>query len=112
MQIGKPRAVGVDPEYRASTRTATLKSRAVKAVARHNQSGDRVSPVAVALGETRGGREMIQAREPRAICLEGEDRGFRQALAFPRRSASLQANRHSAEFRTPTVVLDLSGIRR
>ena len=46
MQVCKTRAVGVDPEDRAILRTAANPRRPIKRVARYNQSGLWISPIA------------------------------------------------------------------
>src|SRR2546427_3134799 len=64
MQVGKPRAIGVDLEQRSIARTAAFISRPIESVIRQNHTAIRPSSVIVRrIAGTRGCRETMQRRE-------------------------------------------------
>src|SRR5437764_1423293 len=86
MQIRETRAVGVEGEHRAVVETAAVVCCPIERVARQNESGKRISSVAVGIAARtiKGGcRETVQGREARAIVVEGEHRANVRTAAVP-----------------------------
>src|SRR6266446_2620060 len=85
MQGGKARPIGVDLEHCASARTAALRRSPVQGVARQNQSGFRISAVAVGLRRrTSKSRKTMQGGKNCAICVDLEDRAIAGTAAIIR----------------------------
>ena len=85
MQGRKTRAIGMDGEHRPKARTAASARRPVQRVVRENQSGTRISSVAVrviTVSIIGSCRETMKGRKTRAIGTDGEHRAPARAAAL------------------------------
>src|SRR5882762_4532527 len=85
MQGSKTRAIDVEGEHRAISKTAALVRRAIQGVARYNQSGIRNNSVAVRRRKTRGCRKPMPGVKTRAIGVDPEHRAIVPNTATKRR---------------------------
>jgi hypothetical protein len=77
MQVCKTRAIGIDGEYSAIARTATIFRRPIQGIAQHNQFGMGVSSIAISAtgiiaGIPNGCCETMQVRKTSAVGIDGE----------------------------------------